>query len=340
MTGKEISRRSPRAAVAVPDPSSLQGWAAELESAAGIARSLATTSFIPDSLKVWQGDPRQGAPLDREVTTAQVAAALLAGRELGLDPMASLRSISVIRGTPALSAMSLRAMLLHHGHDIAVVESTSTRAMVRGRRDGAGEPQTSTWTLDRAKLAGLYPGKPEGNWRRQPQAMLVARATAECARWIAADAILGMPYILEEIEDPDAAADMPADTEPEVKPKRRARRKTARPLPELPSGPPAIPQQRAGEHDQDPGPEPEPEPESVTKPQLTKLHVVLKSCGITDPAAGRKAVSDIAGRPLDSSTELTKAEASRVIDELEALAESVGQADPRDDDAEGGEDGC
>ncbi|MBQ1164468.1 hypothetical protein KBZ21_41525, partial [Streptomyces sp. A73] len=39
------------------------------------------------------------------------------------------------------------------------------------------------------------------NYKTQPQNMLLARATAECARLIAADVLMGMPYSAEELAD-------------------------------------------------------------------------------------------------------------------------------------------
>src|SRR5206468_8490062 len=105
------------------------------------------------------------------------------------------------QGPPALTAHAARALVLARGHDLWVVESTSTRAIVRGKRRGSPHEQDSVWTLDRARALGLATRE---QWRRQPGAMLVARATAECARWIAPEALLGMPYVVEEVgDDPD-----------------------------------------------------------------------------------------------------------------------------------------
>ena len=67
-----------------PPPSdSLQLWAAELEAAATIARSVATTPFTPDSLKRWldsEGNPttekERRVRLDFDATVAIVTAAL------------------------------------------------------------------------------------------------------------------------------------------------------------------------------------------------------------------------------------------------------------------------
>ena len=104
--------------------------------------------------------------------------------------MAALRAIDVIQGTPALRAVALRALVQRAGHQIWLVESSKTQAIVRGKRRGEGtETQESTWTIERARDLGLS-GK--DNWKKQPAAMLVARATAECARLIASDVLLGL----------------------------------------------------------------------------------------------------------------------------------------------------
>lgn len=148
-----------------------------------IATSLAKTSFVP---KTMQGRPDE------------ITGAILAGRELGLSPMASLRSIDIIDGTPAIRAVTLRALVQAQGHEVWVEESTALKAVVHARRKGEEHVQTSVWTMERAKQAGLASKK---NWQSHPAAMLVARATAEVCRLIAADVLLGMPYSSEEVRD-------------------------------------------------------------------------------------------------------------------------------------------
>ena len=194
-------------AVEVVSVSSLEAWAEQAKAAAYIARSLAGTPFVPGSLRVAG---------DTERTTANVAAALLTGSELGLEPMAALRSIDVIQGTPALRAVALRALVQRAGHQIWLVESSKTQAVVRGKRRGDPEAQESKWTIERAKELGLAS---KDNWKKQPAAMLVARATAECCRLIASDVLLGLPYVAEEIGDPE--------TEQTQAPAPAARRRTA-----------------------------------------------------------------------------------------------------------------
>ncbi|WP_425829343.1 hypothetical protein [Streptomyces fractus] len=128
----------------------------------------------------------------------EVTAAILTGNEMGLSPMAALRSFDLIKGTPAMRAHALRALLQSHGHAVWEEESTAVRAVVCGRRAGEAEVHRSEWTIERATDAGLS-GK--DNWKRQPQAMLLARATAEACRLTAADVLHGVPYAVEELAD-------------------------------------------------------------------------------------------------------------------------------------------
>ena len=159
----------------------LMAWAQEADLAYQMAQKLANTSFVPQSLRGKPGD---------------ITAAILAGAELGLPPMATLKSIDVIQGTPALRAHAMRGLLQSKGHEIELVESTDTYCKMRGRRKGAEAWQYVEWDIPRATRLGLL-GKAE--WKKQPKSMLVARATGELSRLIAADALYGMPYVAEEL---------------------------------------------------------------------------------------------------------------------------------------------
>ena len=192
------------AAQAAPEPvSALILWANEARQAAGIASSLARTSFVPASLR--------GKPED-------ITAAILAGQELGLRPMATLRSMDVIQGTPALRAHAMRGLVQSHGHEVELVESAPERCVMRGRRKGAERWQEVVWTLGRAKELGLL-GKDQ--WKKQPQTMLIARATGEICRLVAADVLFAMPYAAEELYESssrsvDVVVDRPRVTLEEI----------------------------------------------------------------------------------------------------------------------------
>lgn len=177
-------------------------WAHAAQQAHKIAASLARTSFVPRSL--------QGKPED-------ITAAILAGQELGLQPMAALRSMDIIQGTPALRAHAMRGLVQSRGHEIRLVESTDEKCVMAGRRKGE-DWQEVEWTLDRAQRLGLT-GKDQ--WKKQPRAMLVARATGEICRLVASDVLHAMPYASEELDgygQSDGGAQVPRVTVRELNP--------------------------------------------------------------------------------------------------------------------------
>jgi hypothetical protein len=339
---------------------SLLEWVRYAEAAAGIAAAFAQTALVPESLRVYNG----GRELDLDATRQTVAGVILTGHELGLDPMASLRSIDIIRGVPALRAHTLRALIQQRGHQLTVIESTATRAIVRGRRAGQIEWMESTWTMDRAAALRL-PGfnNPDSQWKRMPANMLVARATGECARWIAADALLGLPYIVEEIDDlPDAgpaqASQSAAAPEPVPPQRQPSRKRRASPPPAItgplppPPAPVATGEQEAKVAGPDAAAAPDPDasvltdaeadpsgepatpaahrgPATITASQRKALFAGLRELGLADHRDDALAqVSAWIGRNIASTTDLTAAEASTALDAL-AIAR---ERDATDDD--------
>lgn len=165
--------------------SPLVQWAYEAQQANLIAKSLAQTSFVPASLR--------GKPQD-------ITAAILAGQELGLQPMATLRSLDVIQGTPALRAHAMRGLVQSKGHKIQILESTDRICRMRGRRvdEGDDDWQPAEWTIEQAQQLGLLS---KDQWKKQPKSMLVARCTGVICRLVAADVLYAMPYASEELGD-------------------------------------------------------------------------------------------------------------------------------------------
>lgn len=183
----EIAIRDEQSAVAVYQEENiarLARWAEQADAAVRIADVVVGTAMCP---KAYRNKPQEGA------------AAILAGAEMGLSPMASLRAFDDIQGTPAPKAITLRAVVQARGHDLEVVEAGTTRAVVEGRRKGSDRWQRIEWTIERAEQAGYVANNPK--WRTDPTAQLVARATAEMARWLDSAAIMGLPYSAEEIGD-------------------------------------------------------------------------------------------------------------------------------------------
>lgn len=200
-----------------PRARDLVAWADEARAANAIAQSLAQTSFVPQQFR--------GKP-------GEVTAAILTGNEMGLSPMASLRAFDLIQGTPAMRANAMRGVVQSRGHEIWEEKVTPTEAVVCGRRKGEEHIHRSKWTIERAHGLNLL-GK--DNWKKQPQAMLLARATSEVCRMTASDVLYGVPYSSEEL----------TDLEPEsATAKRKVKRRALEPVP---TPEPAFPEPTPGE---------------------------------------------------------------------------------------------
>lgn len=268
----------------------LAEWAQSASAAYEVARRLVGTSFCPAA---YRGKPEEAT------------AAILSGLEIGLSPMAALRAFDVIQGQAAPRAITLRAVAQSYGHDIVLVESTATRCRMKGRRNGSGAWQEITWTMDRARDLGLT--SKEG-WKKQPQAMLLARATSEIARLIAADAILGIGYSAEEVADGAVEETTLVTTGPEATPGRR-RMSRPKPAPE----PEPVDDEGIPDDDED-------EP-LITPPQMKMMQALFHECGITTREDKLSFVAE-QGIEVDSATKLSVEQASVVIDALQAKAES------------------
>jgi hypothetical protein len=272
----------------------LADWAASAQAAYLVAEQLVRTSFVPDSFR---GKPHEAT------------AAILAGLEMNLQPMASLRSFDVISGQAAPRAITLRAVAQAHGHEIVLEESTGTRCVMRGRRAGSSNWQKVTWTIDRARSLGVTN---KNNWRTQPQAMLVARATSEIARLVAADAILGLAYSAEELADGvEVGTEAPATTAPDEPVPIEGKRRMSRRKPEPPAEePPAEDDVQEGE---------------VVAPRMTaeqnrKMRALYGKVHDKGRAEQKRITALILGvDEIATHSDLTPEQASTVIDRLTAV---------------------
>jgi hypothetical protein len=294
---------------------------------AELSRVIAGTEFVPEALR--------GRP-------AAVGAAILAGRELGVGPMTALQHLHVIEGRPSMSAQLMRALVLAHGHRIRVIESTSTRCTIEGRRAGEDEPSRVTYTMDDAKTAGLNTRR---NWQRMPRQMLVARATGELCRNVFADVIGGMAYTVEEATDAGALDSGEPIAEPA--PRRLVARKTAvrkplqmahrRPAPAEPDvgpqddaqtaaraeiGEPALAQDPIRDDlaravQTNPSATMDPDTTPASRDQQAKIFALLKDLDAVEPRERRiEIVQALIARRVQSSAQITTREASGLIDTL------------------------
>lgn len=144
-------------------------------------------------------------------TPQAVLATVLAGRELGLQAMASLRSIHIVEGKPTLSADLIRALVLQSPvcEYFRCIERVSTpgeeRATFATRRKGEPE-MTLTFTIEegRQMWAKTEDAWHKSTWGKSPVDMCVARASAKLARLVYPDICFGL-YTPDELTDGRAA---------------------------------------------------------------------------------------------------------------------------------------
>lgn len=306
----------------------LTEWAQSAQAAHLIAIELVKTTFVPDAFR--------GKP-------GEATAAILAGLEVGLQPMAALRSFDVIQGQAAPRALTLRAIVQSFGHEMEVVESTATRCRMRGRRRGSQEWQSVTWTIERAQQLKLT-SKP--NWQNQPQTMLVARCTSELARLIAADAILGLGYSAEEVADggpAQSAADQAVDPTPAT---TRTMSRRSAPQTDGGEGSHGETSDAEGEAGSSPAGIPSPSSpdsgEQITDAQRRKIFPLFTEAGFdtsAQSAEGKAArlayIANVVGHEVSSTNDLTVAQASQVIEALITDAASrIALAEPPADEGQ------
>jgi hypothetical protein len=121
---------------------------------------------------------------------ADVLVTIMAGQEMGLAPMASLRAFHVIEGKPVMSSDGMVALILGSGRAqyFDLVSESDTSVTYETLRVGAKVPQQCTWTWEMAKKAALHQ---KDNWRCYPRQMLASRAKAELARRVYPDVLMG-----------------------------------------------------------------------------------------------------------------------------------------------------
>lgn len=287
----------------------LADWAHAADAAFQMATKLVSTQFVPAH---YRGKP------------AEATAAILAGAEVGLSPMAALRAFDNIQGTPAPKAITLRAIVQAQGHDVRVDESTDRVARVSVRRKGSDDWQTSTWTIEKAILA-KYPEK-NPNWKTNPTAMLIARATSEACKWVASDAIMGMPYCVEELQDQGYTGDT-------------ARRVTPGDI----MGPQPPQQAQSDVVDAEAVSAPPAEPEPMTTNQRGRMFALFAEKGVIGADNQRLFVAKVLDRSVESRGALSQTDAAQVIEALKALpmtgpdVDETGGADLSDPVVDGGE---
>lgn len=274
-----------------PTGGRLVAWAKAATAAHNLASALVQTTFVPQHFKGNTGD---------------ATAAIIAGDELGLSPLASLRSFYVVHGTPALYARAMVALVLSAGHEVWTEKSTDAEVIVCGQRKGSNHVERSSWTTGRASKAGYTSNK---KYQTQPQEMLYSKAAAEISKKVGPDVLAGIAYSVEDLEldqvgETNTAA--PAAT-------TRMSRKKPEPAPV------AEPSFDDEPQDAEVIPDVTDSVALITTPQMRKMQALFGEKGFADSDDRRAYIQDVMGITVASTKDLTTEQASAVIESLTAL---------------------
>lgn len=285
-------------------------WVTAAQQAHTLVSPLVETPFVPDAYRP-KVDPRatpEQKAAARSLAVANATAAVLQGITLGLDPLTALQQIYIIHGRPGMYAEAMVGLVKAHGHDVWTEDISDTRAVVCGRRAGAEHTERVVITMDMARKAGWTSNQA---YTKTPQDMLYARAAGRVAKRLAPEVLLGIVSV-EEIQDTIRVEAQAGPATRTVEPPRRTR-KAVTPAPAQPvEEPPLDDDQPVSE----PPSEPEPEP-SITPAQSKKLYAALRQTGREDKDTALVYIAGVIGREVESTKDLTKQEAIRVIDALE-----------------------
>jgi hypothetical protein len=137
---------------------------------------------------------------------------------LGIQPIHAITSIHVISGKPSASADLIAGLVRRAGHKLRVTATDTEATAELIRSDDPDFTYTATWTIAKAKAAGLTSNQ---TWSKFPSAMLRSRAITEVARQGASDALYGVIYTPEELgADVDQEGKPVVHGGPIVEPKR------------------------------------------------------------------------------------------------------------------------
>lgn len=145
-----------------------------LESALVFCERIANTSLVPQNFRNKPND---------------ILVAIQMGKEVGLEPMQSLQSISVINGKPSMYGDALLALCRKHPDFEDMIEEGDDKSATCTVKRKGETPYIKTFTIEQAQRAGLISRSPV--WRSYPERMLQMRARTFALRDAFSDALKG-----------------------------------------------------------------------------------------------------------------------------------------------------
>ncbi len=145
-------------------------------------------------------------------TAAQAVVKILAGRELGFPPLASLVGVHMIEGKPTIGSHLLAAAIRGSGrYDFAILEHSDDVCAVRFKRKlpddtWADQHPIERLTLEEAVRKGWTVNRP--TWTRTPKNMLFARCLTNGYKFHCPDLFSGLlVYDQDELNEPGPVID-------------------------------------------------------------------------------------------------------------------------------------
>lgn len=216
---------------------------------------------------------------------ANILVAVGFGAAMGLSYADSLYRINVIKGKPTMSAELIASQVRKAGHKLRIYkdeEHESVKASIFRKDDPEFEfsaVRDKAW----AQKMGLAQ---KDNYRKQPMTMLTWRAITAVAREACPEALYGVAY------SPDELDDMPVVSEHEEP--------AAQPVEE-----PAV----------DPSP---------SKEQCKAISAELSRCGVKDKADAARILQELTGRPeVRHTDDLTLIEAEDYLANTDVLDQRI-----------------
>lgn len=229
-----------------------------------IARAVCASGLAPSALI---------GKLEGDDAAAAVAVAIMSGAELGLKPMVSLRSFTVINGRPALYGDGLINVVRMSGKVAYLRTGCEERSgkmvgFCEAKRLDTSEEKRVEFSQADAERAGLWQTKAtvvkwnkwdkkneekpnDSPWYRFPQRMLAWRAAGYCLRELFGDVLGGIrdEFEVREIADAEEMRDITPAAEP-------VESKSTPPKPPKPPAPPSKTIEAKAEPEQQPMDEP------------------------------------------------------------------------------------
>ena len=216
---------------------------------------------------------------------ANILVAIGFGAAMGLSYADSLYRINVIKGKPTMSAELIASQVRKAGHKLRIYkdeEHVSVKASIFRKDDPEFEfsaVRDKAW----AEQMGLASRE---NYKKQPMTMLTWRAITAVAREACPEALYGVAY------SPDELDDMPVISEHEEP--------AAQPVEE-----PAV----------DPSP---------SKEQCKAISAALSRCGVTSKAEAARILQELTGRPeVQHTDDLTLIEAEDYLANTDVLDQRI-----------------